>query len=114
MHIPWGLIEANPIILPMKKTELKENAMCCSRSPFSQCGGLVAKLCPSLVTPWTVAHQALLSVGFLRQEYPLAITDVKLDLAPNCQTLQHTTFANKVRELWIIGLKEIVVVLDFK
>ena len=39
---------------------------------------------------------------------------VKLDLAPNCQTLQHTTFANKVRELWIIGLKEIVVVLDFK
>ena len=51
MHIPWGLIEANPIILPVKKTELKENSMCCSRSVFSQCGGLVAKLCASLVTP---------------------------------------------------------------
>ena len=32
-------------------------------------GGLVAKLCPTLVTPWTVAHLALLSMGFYRQEY---------------------------------------------
>ena len=32
-------------------------------------GGLVAKLCPTLVTPWTVAHQAALSTGFPRQEY---------------------------------------------
>ena len=30
---------------------------------------LVAKLCPTLVTPWTVACQCLLSVGFSRQEY---------------------------------------------
>ena len=27
-------------------------------------GGLVAKSCPALVTPWTVAHQAPLSMGF--------------------------------------------------
>ena len=36
------------------------------------CGGggsLVAKSCPTLVTPWTVAHQAPLSMGFSRQEY---------------------------------------------
>ena len=32
-------------------------------------GGLVAKLCVILVTLWTVAHQALLSMGFPRQEY---------------------------------------------
>ena len=33
-------------------------------------GGLVAQLCPSLfAAPWTVAHQAPLSVGFLRQEH---------------------------------------------
>ena len=32
-------------------------------------GGLVAKSCPTLVTPWTVAHQAPLSTGFSRQEY---------------------------------------------
>ena len=35
----------------------------------SQDGGLVAKSCPTLVTPWTVAHQALLSMEFSRQEY---------------------------------------------
>ena len=32
-------------------------------------GGLVAKSCPTLVTPWTVACQAPLSMGFFRQEY---------------------------------------------
>ena len=32
-------------------------------------GGLVAKLCPTLVTPWTVACQTPLSMGFPRQEY---------------------------------------------
>ena len=32
-------------------------------------GGLVAKSCLSFATPWTVAHQAPLSVGFPGQEY---------------------------------------------
>ena len=32
-------------------------------------GALVAKSCPTLATPWTVACQALLSMGFSRQEY---------------------------------------------
>ena len=32
-------------------------------------GGLVAKLCPTLATPWTVARQAPLSMEFSRQEY---------------------------------------------
>ena len=31
--------------------------------------GLVAKSGPTLVTPWTVARQAPLSMGFSRQEY---------------------------------------------
>ena len=31
-------------------------------------GGLVAKSCLTLVTPWTVAHQAPLSMGFPKQE----------------------------------------------
>ena len=26
--------------------------------------GLVAKSCPTLVTPWTIAHQVPLSIGF--------------------------------------------------
>ena len=33
------------------------------------CCYLVAKLYLTLATPWTVAHQAPLSMGFLRQEY---------------------------------------------
>ena len=32
-------------------------------------GGLVAKSCPTLATPWTVACQAPLSMGFSRQKY---------------------------------------------
>ena len=32
-------------------------------------GGLVTQSCPTLVTPWTAAHQAPLSMGFPRQEY---------------------------------------------
>ena len=30
---------------------------------------LVPQLCPTLATPWTVAHQAPLSMGFSWQEY---------------------------------------------
>ena len=33
------------------------------------CGGVVAKLCPTLGTSWTVACQAPVSMGFSRQEY---------------------------------------------
>ena len=29
-------------------------------------GGLVAKSCPTLTIPWTVAHQAPLSIGILQ------------------------------------------------
>ena len=32
-------------------------------------GGLVAKSCLTLASPWTIAHQAPLSMGFPRQEY---------------------------------------------
>ena len=32
---------------------------------------LVAQLCQLFVTPWTVAHQASLSMGFPRKEYGL-------------------------------------------
>ena len=31
--------------------------------------GLVARSCPTRMTPWIVVHQAPLSMGFLRQEY---------------------------------------------
>ena len=39
-------------------------------NPNLGCGdGLVAKSCLTLETPWTVACQAPLSMGFSRQEY---------------------------------------------
>ena len=50
IHIP---------ILQMRKWRLKKLSCCC----------LVAKLCPTLVTAWTVARQAPLFMGFPRQEY---------------------------------------------
>ena len=37
---------------------------------YNKCGGgLVTKSCLTLATPWTIAHQAPLSMGFPRQEY---------------------------------------------
>ena len=37
-------------------------------------GGLIAKSCPTLVTPWTVACQALFPMEFSRQEYWSGLT----------------------------------------
>ena len=37
-------------------------------SMLSDGDGLVSKMCPALVTPWTVAYEAPLSTGFSRQE----------------------------------------------
>ena len=37
--------------------------------PFGGGGRLVAKSCPTLATPWTVAPEAPLAMGFPRQEY---------------------------------------------
>ena len=40
-----------------------------SHTPTDFGGGLVAKLCPTLGIPWTVARQSPLSMGFSKQEY---------------------------------------------
>ena len=40
-----------------------------NRSFIEYVGGLVTKLCLTLATSWTVAHQVPLSMGFPRQEY---------------------------------------------
>ena len=46
-------------------------------------GGLVAKLYPTLVTPWTVACQAPLSMGFSRQEYWSGLPLSSLEYVPD-------------------------------
>ena len=40
----------------------------CIRQEFFVCC-LVAQLYPTLCNPWTIVHQAPLSIGFPRQEY---------------------------------------------
>ena len=44
---------------------------------------MVAKSCPTLGTPWTVTHQALLSVEFSRQEYCSGLPFPPLGDLPN-------------------------------
>ena len=52
----------NPTIFTCKRRKL-------GMKTHQEFGGLVAKLCPTLVTSWTVAHQAPPSMGFSKQEY---------------------------------------------
>ena len=47
-------------LLPTEPTSL--------RGKFGGGGGFVAKLCLTLATPWTIASQTPLSMGFSRQE----------------------------------------------
>ena len=46
-------------------------------------GGLVAKSCPTLEIPWTIACQAPLSMGFSRQEYWSGLSFPSLQGYPN-------------------------------
>ena len=62
-HIPVSPFQG---YLPLSMEKKQE---CLSQSLWGWCGGLVAKSCPTLVTPWTVACQASLSVGSPRREY---------------------------------------------
>ena len=58
--LSWSLLRlvSNELVMPS------------SRHILCHCGGgWVAKSCPTLATPWTVARQAPLSMGFSRQEY---------------------------------------------
>ena len=64
-------------------------SFCYSKSMlnFGGGGGLVAKLCSTLATPWTSAYQAPLSMRFSRQEYWSAVP------SPSpWMTLMHTKY----------------------
>ena len=69
----WSTRSESPIALPQGwEVEVREPLP--PASPLSWWWfknwlvGLVAKLCPTLATPWTIACQAPLSMGFPRQE----------------------------------------------
>ena len=40
-----------------------------TKNKLEHIGGIVTKSCPTLVSPWTVAHQVPLSMGFSRKDY---------------------------------------------
>ena len=63
--------------------------------------GLVAKSCPTLATPWTLACQAPLSMGFSRQEYwsEFAISFSRGSSWPRDQT-QISCIAGRCFTLW--------------
>jgi hypothetical protein len=57
----------------------------CLTTRSDVCGGdsLVLKLCLALANPWTVAHQASLSIGFPRQEYWSELPSIKCVQRPS-------------------------------
>ena len=57
------------IAQPSKRGNADEHDVLTRVSPGVGGGGLVAKSCLTLATPWTVACQAPLSMGFYRQKY---------------------------------------------
>ena len=77
-------------------------------------GGLVNKVCPTLVTPWTVGCQAPLSMGFFRQEYQSGLPFSSPGDPPNpgikptsltCSALAGRFFTtNATWEAWELGL----------
>ena len=69
--------------------------------------GFVSKSCPTLSTPWTVACQAPLSMGFSRQEYwsglPFPFPGALLDQGtePVSSALQTDSLPDKLQgKLW--------------
>ena len=77
-------------------------------------GGLVAKSCPTLESPWTVACWAPLSMEFSRKEYwsgwpfPSAGELLDLGIKPRSPVLQADSLLTELRgELWwgIVGRK---------
>ena len=66
-------------------------------------GGIVAKLCPILVTPWTVACQAPLSMESSRKEYwnglpfpsPVDLPDIGVE--PGSPALQTESLLTELR-----------------
>ena len=62
----WGLRDS---ILPGGENNQTKLLVMGEGNDLGRLTVLVAQSCPTLATPWTVAHQAPLSMGFSRQEY---------------------------------------------
>ena len=74
-------------------------------------GGLVAKSCLTLVTPWTIALQVPLSMGFSRQEYwsglpfPSPENLPNIGIEPRSPTLQADSLLTELKgSLWLTSI----------
>ena len=61
----------------------------------------MAKLCLTLVTPWTAAHQAPLSIGFCRQTYWSGVTQSILIIQRLVSVKNALTAGHSKKILWI-------------
>ena len=72
-------------------------------------GGLVVKSCPTLATPWTLAYQAFLSMGFSRQEdwsglaFPSLGDLPNPGIEPGSRALQADSLPTELRKSQIPG-----------
>ena len=90
-HIPWYCSYSFLYLCPLYDYELQQGQNSNSvlfpwRQTLHQVlggGGLVPQLCLTLATPWTVAHQVLLSMGFFRQGYWSGLPFPSLGDLPN-------------------------------
>ena len=64
----WQLLTWNQVCQEELQIRCRRNLPVCQEQ-ISRGGGVVAKSCPTLAPPWTIACQAPLSMGFFRQEY---------------------------------------------
>ena len=70
---------------------------------------LIAQTYPTLATPWTIVHQASLSMGFSRQEYWSGLPSPSpgdlpnAGIKPRCPVLQGDSLPSKPpgKPLWI-------------
>jgi len=75
----YHLLSGHEFEPPLGDNEGQGNQVCCSPCGLKESDttellndngdGLVAKSCPTLVTPWSIAYQAPLSIGFSRREH---------------------------------------------
>ena len=84
-YSPWG----------HKELDMTEQRTHCYRESFGG-GGLVAQSCLTLETPWTIACQASLFMGFSTQEYWSELP-FPSQLTPT-NTQGHKTFLKEVEK----------------
>ena len=65
----WPQDWKRSVFIPSQRNPISKNAQTTAQLHSSQSVSSVTQSCPTLATPWTVAHQAPPSMGFSRHEY---------------------------------------------